>query len=145
MRDLKPFGPPVEVTQKINAELAANAPSSAIGTLHFCKSWIVDLGSSPSVASVDEIVAFTIEAVVSKSGTTVSVQHVFRFWLNKYMFCRDFKIYPNHVEPILAKVAELYPWIAIVNDKDFADKWSANREGCVEEAAERKAKRFVSA
>src|SRR6185503_14810584 len=78
-------GPPLQVVQRIESEMAAAGPTARAGPLWVSPSWIVALAPNLLIHRVTDLIGVGHQTTVQKAGP----KHELRFWTRDKMFSDD--------------------------------------------------------
>jgi hypothetical protein len=135
IKELAPFGPPLQVIEQIEKEVATTGEHGEVGPLFFTLSWLLVTEPLLKILAVKEIVGIG-KTVSFKKGGAESV-HSLVIWLKGKALREKFDLGDAVAAAAMQKIADLYPWLVVANPKEFAEKWASNRAACEQEAADR--------
>ena len=141
IKELAPFGPPLQVVESIEKEISTAGEHSEVGPLFFTPSWLLITEPLLKILAVNEIVGIG-KTVSFKKGGAESV-HSLAIWVKGKALREKIDVGEAVAGAAMQKVAGLYPWLVVENPKEFASKWATNREACEQEAAQRQRVRTV--
>jgi hypothetical protein len=134
--ELRRFGAPREVLEKIEADVAKAGEHQEVGPLITTPTWLIISEPALTIFAVDEIAGIARSVEFKKKGAA-SV-HSMLIWLYGRPLPEKTDLGEAVVGAAMQKIASLYPWLPIENPKEFGAKWSNHREDCEQQAKQRK-------
>jgi hypothetical protein len=128
IRDLKRFGSPIQVVDKIEAEIASTGESGEIGPLFFAPSWLVTFEPLVKIFAISETVGIAQHVKYKKAGA--KAVHLLAIWTRGKPLPEELQVGEAVAAAAMQKVAVTYPWLAIDKPKEFGTRWISNRAAC---------------
>lgn len=128
IRDLKRFGTPIQVVDKIEAEIASTGESGEVGPLFFAPSWMVAFEPLLKIFAVSEIAGIGKSVKFKKAGA--EAVHFLTIWTCGKPLAEELEVGEAVATAAIQKVTVNYPWLAIENPKEFGTKWTSDRASC---------------
>jgi hypothetical protein len=128
IRDLKRFGTPVQVVDKIETEIAGTGEAGGVGPLFFTPSWLVAFEPLLKIFAISETVGIAKHVKYKKAGA--EALHLLTIWTRGKPLSNELQIGEAVAAAAMQKVNLNYPWLAIDQPKEFAIKWTSDRVAC---------------
>jgi hypothetical protein len=136
IRDLKRFGSPLQVVDKIEAEIVRTGEAGEVGPLFFTPSWLVAFEPLLKIFAISELAGIGKIVKFKKAGA--EAVHFLVLWTRGKPLSEELQVGEAVAAAAMQKVTITYPWLAIDKPKEFAVKWTSDRAGCEREQEQRK-------
>jgi hypothetical protein len=117
-------GPPLQVVQRIESEMAAAGPTARAGPLWISPSWIVALAPSLQIHRVADLIGVGHQTTVQKAGA----KHELRFWTRDKIFSDDLAVPEPDAGRAMQAVRSRFPGLVVDDTAGFDRRWQKGRK-----------------
>jgi hypothetical protein len=121
---LESTGPPLQVVQQMEGEMASGGRTARAGPLWISPSWIVALAPSLHIHRVADIIGVGHQTTTKKSGP----QHALRFWTRDKLFSDDLDVPEGDARLALEGVRSRFPGLVVDDAPGFERRWQSDRK-----------------
>jgi hypothetical protein len=136
IRDLKRFGSPLQVVDKIEAEVVRTGEGGEVGPLFFTPSWLVVFEPLLKFFAISELAGIGKIVKFKKAGA--EAVHYLVLWTRGKPSAEELEVGEAVAVAATQKVMANYPWLAVEQPKEFGMKWSKDRAACEREQEQRR-------